>query len=81
MEAAVIPRILLRQAVVFRAVLSVDFHRGRAASGRGYRLKTSLEWMEVKELIRSGLSLMPEGFEKTFAPQDLADLIAAIQGK
>ena len=33
---------------------------------------------DLKELTSSGLSLMPEGFEKIFKPQDLADLIAYI---
>jgi hypothetical protein len=32
----------------------------------------------LKELTSSGLSLMPEGFEKGLAPQDLADLISYI---
>ena len=31
---------------------------------------------DLKELTSSSLSLMPEGFEKTLMPQDLADLIA-----
>ena len=35
---------------------------------------------DLKELISSGLSLMPEGFEKLLNPQDLADLIAYIAG-
>jgi putative heme-binding domain-containing protein len=30
---------------------------------------------DLKELTSSGLSLMPEGFEKVMAPQDIADLI------
>jgi putative heme-binding domain-containing protein len=33
---------------------------------------------DLKELTSSGLSLMPEGFEKGLAPQDLADLISYI---
>src|SRR5262249_39982702 len=33
---------------------------------------------DLKELTASGLSLMPEGFEKTLKPQDLADLISFI---
>ncbi len=33
---------------------------------------------DLKELTSSSLSLMPEGFEKTLTPQDLADLIAYI---
>jgi putative heme-binding domain-containing protein len=33
---------------------------------------------ELKALTSSGLSLMPEGFEKAFKPQDLADLISYI---
>jgi putative heme-binding domain-containing protein len=33
---------------------------------------------DLKELAGSSLSLMPEGFEKTLTPQDLADLIAYI---
>jgi putative membrane-bound dehydrogenase-like protein len=36
---------------------------------------------ELAELKSSGLSLMPEGFEKAFQPQDLADLIAAIRAR
>ena len=31
---------------------------------------------DLNELTASGLSLMPEGFEKSFKPQDFADLIA-----
>lgn len=31
---------------------------------------------EIKEISSSGLSLMPEGLEEAFQPQDLADLIA-----
>ncbi|MBU6402531.1 MAG: c-type cytochrome, partial [Verrucomicrobia bacterium] len=34
---------------------------------------------DLKELTGSGLSLMPEGFEKALKPQDLADLIAYIK--
>jgi putative heme-binding domain-containing protein len=34
---------------------------------------------DLKELTGSGLSLMPEGFEKAFTPQDLADVIAYIK--
>ncbi len=33
---------------------------------------------DLKELASSGLSLMPEGFEKSINPQDMADLIAYI---
>jgi len=33
---------------------------------------------ELKELTSSGLSLMPEGFEKALNPQEMADLIAFI---
>jgi len=33
---------------------------------------------ELKALTSSGLSLMPEGFEKAFKPQDLADLISYV---
>ena len=33
---------------------------------------------DLKELTSSGLSLMPEGFEKTLTAQDMADLIAYI---
>ena len=36
--------------------------------------------VEIRELTSSGISLMPEGFEKTMKPQDLADLIAALTG-
>ncbi len=36
---------------------------------------------DLKELTASGLSLMPEGFEKILKPQDLADLIAYIKSK
>ncbi len=36
---------------------------------------------DLEELTCSGLSLMPEGFEKAFQPQDLADLIAFIKGQ
>ena len=35
---------------------------------------------EIRELTSSGISLMPEGFERTMKPQDLADLIAALTG-
>lgn len=34
---------------------------------------------QIDELEGTGLSLMPEGFEKTIAPQDLADLIALLR--
>jgi len=46
----------------------------RAADGREETLLRS----ELKELTSSGLSLMPEGFEKALQPQDLADLLAAV---
>ncbi|MDB6028315.1 MAG: putative rane-bound dehydrogenase, partial [Verrucomicrobiales bacterium] len=36
---------------------------------------------DVKEMKSSGLSLMPDGFENTLRPQDMADLIAFIKGK
>jgi putative heme-binding domain-containing protein len=36
---------------------------------------------ELKELSTSGLSIMPEGFEAAFTPQQLADLIAFVLGK
>ena len=35
---------------------------------------------EIRELSSSGISLMPEGFERTMKPQDLADLLAALTG-
>jgi putative heme-binding domain-containing protein len=34
---------------------------------------------DLKELVGSGLSLMPEGFEKIFKPQDLADVISYLK--
>jgi putative heme-binding domain-containing protein len=46
----------------------------RATDGR----EETLLRADLKELSSSGLSLMPEGFEKAFAPQDMADLIAAL---
>jgi putative heme-binding domain-containing protein len=36
---------------------------------------------DLKELIGSGLSLMPEGFENAIKPQDMADLISYIKGR
>jgi putative heme-binding domain-containing protein len=36
---------------------------------------------ELKELISGGVSLMPEGLEAAFTPQQLADLIAYITGR
>jgi putative membrane-bound dehydrogenase-like protein len=36
---------------------------------------------DLKELRSSGLSLMPEGLESALRPQDMADLLAALQGK
>ena len=35
---------------------------------------------DIREMTSSGISLMPEGFERTMKPQDLADLIAALTG-
>ena len=49
----------------------------RATDGR----EETLLRAELKELTSSGLSLMPEGFEKALAPQDMADLIAALLGQ
>ena len=36
---------------------------------------------ELKELTAAGLSLMPEGLEAAFTPQQLADLIAFVVGR
>ena len=36
---------------------------------------------DIKELTSSRLSLMPDGFENTLAPQDMADLIASIRSR
>ena len=36
---------------------------------------------DIKELTSSRLSLMPEGFENTLKPQDMADLIAFIRSR
>jgi putative heme-binding domain-containing protein len=36
---------------------------------------------ELKELTRSGLSLMPDGLESALTPQQLADLIAFVRGR
>ena len=36
---------------------------------------------DLKELSTSGLSLMPEGLEAAFTPQQLADLIAFVTGR
>ncbi|MHB8521322.1 MAG: DUF7133 domain-containing protein, partial [Limisphaerales bacterium] len=36
---------------------------------------------DLKELTGSGLSLMPEGFEKTLKPQDVADIIAYVKSE
>jgi putative heme-binding domain-containing protein len=46
----------------------------RATDGR----EETLLRAELKELSSSGLSLMPEGFEKALAPQGMADLIAVL---
>jgi putative heme-binding domain-containing protein len=46
----------------------------RAAEGR----EETLLRADLKELASSGLSLMPEGFEKAFKPQDMADLLALL---
>jgi hypothetical protein len=34
---------------------------------------------QIKRMESSGLSLMPEGLEATFSPQELRDVIAFIQ--
>jgi len=49
----------------------------RATDGR----EETLLRAELKELSSSGLSLMPEGFEKALGPQDMADLLAALLGQ
>ena len=49
----------------------------RAAGGREETLLRS----DLKNLRSSGLSIMPEGFEKSFQPQDMADLLALLQGR
>jgi putative heme-binding domain-containing protein len=36
---------------------------------------------DIEDLRSSGLSLMPEGLETALKPQDMADLLAALQGK
>jgi len=36
---------------------------------------------EITEMTASGLSLMPEGFEHAFTPQQLADVVAFVLGK
>ena len=36
---------------------------------------------DLQRVTSSGLSLMPEGFEKVLSPQDLADVIAYIRKK
>ena len=46
----------------------------RSATGEMTILRTDL-----RELTSSSLSLMPEGFESTYKPQDIADLIAFIK--
>ena len=46
----------------------------RATDGR----EETLLRAELKDLSSSGLSLMPEGFEKALAPQDMADLLAVL---
>jgi putative heme-binding domain-containing protein len=46
----------------------------RSATGEMTILRADLQ-----ELTSSSLSLMPEGFEATFKPQDIADLIAFVQ--
>ena len=48
----------------------------RSANGEETILRADLA-----QLTSSGLSLMPEGFEKIFTPQDLADLIAFVRLK
>jgi putative heme-binding domain-containing protein len=48
----------------------------RGPDGREQTLLRS----DIKNLRSSGLSLMPEGFEIALKPQDMADLIAALQG-
>jgi putative membrane-bound dehydrogenase-like protein len=49
----------------------------RATDGR----EETLLRADLKELSSSGLSLMPDGFEKALAPQDMADLITALLGR
>ena len=49
----------------------------RAPGGREETVLRS----ELNRLTSSGLSLMPEGFEKALTPQDMADLLAALAGK
>jgi putative membrane-bound dehydrogenase-like protein len=49
----------------------------RSQDGREETLLRS----DIKDLRSSGLSLMPEGFENALRPQDMADLIAALQEK
>jgi putative heme-binding domain-containing protein len=36
---------------------------------------------DLKQLLGSGLSLMPEGMESALKPQDMADLLAFIRAK
>ena len=49
----------------------------RAPGGREETVLRS----ELNRLTSSGLSLMPEGFEKALTPQEMADLLAALAGK
>jgi putative membrane-bound dehydrogenase-like protein len=49
----------------------------RAAGGAEETILRS----DLKEMVSSKLSLMPEGFEQALKPQDLADLIAYIQNR
>jgi putative heme-binding domain-containing protein len=36
---------------------------------------------DIKELTSSRLSFMPDGFENTLTPQDMADLVAYIRSR
>ncbi len=45
---------------------------------RGVGTEETILKSDLKELLSSGLSLMPEGFEKALQPQDMADLLAFI---
>ena len=70
--------VVTKQGRIFNGLIAAESANSitlRKAEGRDDIIDRST----IEELISSGKSLMPEGLEKDFKPQDLADVIAFIK--
>lgn len=71
--------VVTKQGLTHTGIVVADLP-ARVTLQRAEKMETDIPRVQIDEMQTTGLSLMPEGFEKDLTPQDLADLMAYLLG-